>query len=111
MLARRFLIVSVFFLCCFEFCSLAPGQQGSPDVTRKVVHKTDPVYPEVAKRMSLSGTVKVIAVVAPDGSVKKVEPLGGSPLLVQAAADAISKWKYAPASAESRESVELHFNP
>jgi TonB family protein len=111
MRTRHCLILSVFFLCCFEFCSLALGQQNSSDVTRKVVHQTNPVYPEAAKRLNLAGTVKVLAVVAPDGSVKKVEPLGGSPLLVQAAADAITKWKYAPASSESREPVELHFNP
>jgi membrane protein involved in colicin uptake len=52
----------------------------------------------------------VVAAVAPDGSVKKVEPVGGSPILVQAAANAISRWKYAP-GAESKEIVELHFTP
>jgi outer membrane biosynthesis protein TonB len=60
--------------------------------------------------MGLGGTVKVVAVVGPDGSVKKVEPVGGSPILVQAAETAISQWKYAP-GAESQESVELHFTP
>jgi len=60
--------------------------------------------------MNLGGTVKVIAVVASDGSVKKVEPVGGSPILVQAAQSAISQWKYAPGS-ESKETVELHFTP
>jgi membrane protein involved in colicin uptake len=48
--------------------------------------------------------------VGPDGSVKKVEPVGGSPILVQAAETAISQWKYAP-GVESQESVELHFTP
>jgi outer membrane biosynthesis protein TonB len=61
--------------------------------------------------MNLSGTVKVVAVVAPDGTVKNVQPVGGSPLLLQAAEDAVYKWKYAPAGAESKEPVELHFNP
>lgn len=61
--------------------------------------------------MNLSGTVKVFAVVAPDGKVKSVEPVGGSPLLIQAAQDAIMQWKFAPAGAESKELIELHFNP
>jgi outer membrane biosynthesis protein TonB len=61
--------------------------------------------------MNLGGTVRVIAVVSPDGAVKKVEPLGGSPLLVQAAESAVSQWKFAPAGAESREIIELHFVP
>jgi outer membrane biosynthesis protein TonB len=60
--------------------------------------------------MNLGGTVKVIAVVGPDGSVKRVEPVGGSPLLVQAAQNAVTQWKFA-AGVESRETVELHFTP
>ena len=55
-------------------------------------------------------SVRVIAVVASDGNVKKVEPVGGSPLLVQAAENAIAQWKYAPGG-ETRETVELHFTP
>ena len=39
----------------------------------------DPLYPEVAKRMNLGGVVKVVAVVATDGSVKKVEAGGRQP--------------------------------
>jgi membrane protein involved in colicin uptake len=60
--------------------------------------------------MNLAGTVKVLAVVAPDGSVTRVEPVGGSPILVQAAESAIAKWKYVPGT-ESKEPVELHFTP
>jgi TonB family protein len=70
----------------------------------------DLLYPEMAKRMNLSGTVKLFAVVAPDGSVKSVAPVGGRPRLVESAENAIRKWKYAPASAESKELVELHFH-
>jgi TonB family protein len=69
-----------------------------------------PTYPAAALRMGLGGTVKVIAVVASDGSVKKVEPIGGNPLFIEAAQNAISQWKYA-AGGESRENVELHFTP
>ena len=61
--------------------------------------------------MNVSGTVKLIAVVAPDGKVKAIEPLGGSPLLIEAAKQAISQWKYAPSAGESREVVEMHFDP
>jgi TonB family protein len=70
----------------------------------------EPRYPDVARRMNLSGTVKVVAVVAADGKVKKVQPVGGSPVLVQAAESAVSQWKFAP-GAESNETIELHFTP
>lgn len=64
----------------------------------------------MARKIGLGGTVKVVAVVAADGDVKSVEPMGGSPLLIKAAEDAVAKWKFAP-GAESRQTVELHFNP
>jgi outer membrane biosynthesis protein TonB len=60
--------------------------------------------------MNLGGVVRVVADVAPDGTVRKVEPVGGSPLLVQAAEEAVLKWKFA-AGAESKETLELHFTP
>jgi len=60
--------------------------------------------------MNLGGTVKVVAVVAPDGDVKSVEPKGGSPILLKAAEDAVSKWKFATGG-ESREIIEVRFAP
>lgn len=87
------------------------GRAQESSANRRIVQQTAPVYPEVAKRMNLSGTVKVIATVAPDGKVKTVEPMGGSPVLIVAAKDAVSHWKFATGPAESREVIELHFNP
>lgn len=107
----RFVLFLAFSLS-YTFGSAMPAQSQQSDVetTRKVVRKVEPQYPALAKRMNLGGVVKVVAVVAPDGKVKKVEPVGGSPVLVQAAESAIYQWKYAPGS-ESRETVELHFTP
>ena len=48
--------------------------------------------------MNLAGTVKVLAVVRRTARVKSVQPMGGSPVLIQAAQDAVYKWKFAPAS-------------
>jgi TonB family protein len=75
-----------------------------------VLQKTNPVYPDIAKRMNLAGTVKVVAVVLTDGMVKSVEPVGGSPVLLKAAQDAVVKWRFAPGG-ESRELIELRFDP
>jgi TonB family protein len=61
--------------------------------------------------MHISGNVKVEAVVAPNGKVKLVEIKGGHPVLAQAAADAVSRWKWEPADHESREPVEVKFVP
>ena len=107
---RYVLLLFLFFLAFFGPTRSAQSQQASTEGLRRVVRKTSPTYPELAKRMNLSGTVKVIAVVGTDGEVKAVEPVGGSPVLLRAAEDAVAKWKFAP-GAESKEPVELHFNP
>jgi TonB family protein len=87
------------------------GQQEQPVTLRRVVNKVAPEYPRTARDMNLGGTVKVEAVVASNGTVKSVEIRGGHPLLAVAAVGAISKWKWEPAAHETREPVELKFNP
>jgi TonB family protein len=82
-----------------------------PDHGRKVAHRVMPSYPELAKQMRITGTVRLVAVVAPNGTVKMTEPVGGSPVLLKAAEDAVMKWKYAPGPEESKELIELHFSP
>jgi len=104
---RYFAVIFLLVSCC-----LVGAQNSQPaENSRKILRQAMPVYPEIARRMNLTGTVKVFAVITPDGSVKAVEPVGGSPVLVQAASDAILKWKFAAASAESKELIELHFHP
>ena len=110
MRARYHLVLFLLLSCIFVASRTAQSQSSAADV-RKVVRRTQPSYPEVAKRMNLAGTVKVLATVAPDGTVKRVQPMGGSPVLIQAASDAVYKWKFAPAGAESKEPIELHFDP
>jgi TonB family protein len=110
MRVRRLLVLFLMLSFCSVLAGSAPAQS-SPAEMRRVVRKTLPTYPEIAKRMNLVGTVKVLATVAPDGTVKSVQPMGGSPVLIQAAEDAVNKWKFTPASAESKELIELHFDP
>jgi len=108
---RRRLILVLSTLLTIGVGVIAQTQESSKQLERKIVRQTIPRYPEIARRMNLTGTVKVVAVVAPDGRVTAVQPMGGSPVLIQAAQDAISQWKFAPAGSESRQVVELHFNP
>ena len=108
---RNLLILFSLLACCFGATIIAQNNQSSTDSGRKVLRNTTPVYPEMAKRMRLVGTVKVTATVSPDGSVKLVEPIGGSPVLIMAAKDAVYKWRFAPASGETKEIIEIHFAP
>jgi TonB family protein len=108
---RYFVIILLAFSCCLGPIEAAHGQQSSSESGRVVIHRTEPHYPDLARKMSIGGTVKVFAIVAPDGKVKSVEPAGGHPVLIEAARQAISEWKFAPASTESKELIELHFTP
>jgi len=88
----------------------SPGR-AQEEITRKVKTKISPSYPELARRMSISGVVKVQVVVAPNGSVKTTKVVGGHPLLVNAAVDAIKKWRFETASEETTGVVEFKFDP
>ena len=76
---------------------------------RKVVSRVAPFYPEVAKRMQVGGVVKLEVVVRANGRVKSTKVLGGSPVLIQAAADAVQKWKFEVAPQETTEVVQVVF--
>ena len=86
------------------------GQQ-EPSGSRKVISRTLPIYPDLARRMQMRGTVKVEVVVAPNGTVKSTKPMGGNPLLLKAATDAIENWKWSSSPQESTELIELTFRP
>ncbi len=85
--------------------------QALSEPPRKIVNKVDPVYPELARRMQTSGTVRIEAVVTPSGSPKFMQVIGGNPVLAKAAVDAIENWKWVPASHESKELIILNFRP
>ncbi len=107
---RYVLLLLLLSSYCFGPAGMAQSQQTSTESARRILRKTVPLYPEVAKRIKLGGTVKVVAVVAADGEVKSVEPKGGSPILLKAAEDAVAKWKFA-SGGESREIIEVRFAP
>ena len=77
---------------------------------RKVSARVAPVYPELAKRMHIHGVVRIEAIVRPNGTVKSTRVLGGNPVLVDAAQEAVGKWKFEPTQAETTEPVQLTFD-
>ena len=76
---------------------------------RKVKSKILPATPELARRMSITGKVKIEVVIAPDGRVKSSRAMGGHPVLVQSCLDAIKDWKFEPAPEETTQVVEFDF--
>lgn len=93
------------------YAPAAKAQQEQSEGGRKVVIRIMPHYPEMARTLNLRGSVKAEAVVKPNGQVKSVDVRGGHPILVRAAEDAIYKWKWEPAARETREPIEVRFDP
>jgi len=84
---------------------------GQSELTRKVRTRVAPAYPELARRMNLHGSVKVLVTVLPNGDLKDTKVMGGNPILVNAAMDALKKWRFEPAAEESSGTVEFKFGP
>ena len=71
-------------------------RQGGNVQQAKLVNMVRPVYPPLAKQARISGTVRLHAIIAKDGSVIQLEIVQGHPLLVQSALDAVRQWRYQP---------------
>jgi len=85
---------------------LAQEQHGS---SRQVTKRVTPDYPELAKRMNLTGKVRVEVVIAADGRVKQTRPVGGHPVLLQSVERAVRDWRFAPAGEQTTQVVEMEF--
>ena len=85
------------------------AQDAQGEIARRVKSKVAAVYPELARKMNLTGTVKVSVIVAPNGTVKDAKVVGGHPLLANAALDAIRKWRFEPATGETSGIVDFKF--
>ncbi len=85
------------------------AQDKTEDARRRVTHKVVPSYPSIARHWHLTATVKLLAAVAPDGLVKSVRTLGGNPVFVPAAVEAVRHWKYEVSTKETAEMVALTF--
>jgi TonB family protein len=61
---------------------------------RHVRHYVRPTLPEIAKKMNLHGSVKLEIEIAASGKVTGVRTLGGHPVLVEAATQAVRDWQF-----------------
>jgi protein TonB len=109
---RSIAIVGTLFL--FTSAALVPklkAQEASTDaVKRKVKTRVVPDFPILARQMNVTGKVKIEVTISADGHVTSTKVVGGSPLLVGAAQDAIKRWRFEAAPKESTEIIEFNFN-
>jgi TonB family protein len=98
--------------CFFMAMALILGVVNlSAQDNRKVLSNPEPPYPEVARRLRLSGVVKVQVTIAPDGKIKDAKIMGGHPIFVNSVEQTLKDWKYAPSSTETTAQLEFTFRP
>jgi TonB family protein len=98
------------------FLVVGPGrvraqQAQNEEIVRRAKTKVQPTYPELARKMNITGTVKIEVVVAPNGTVKDARIVGGHPVLAGAALEAAKKWRFEPAPGESSGIIDFKFEP
>jgi periplasmic protein TonB len=71
-------------------------QVGGDVQAAKIINRVIPTYPAMARQSRIAGTVKLIGVIAKDGTVQKLQVVSGHPFLVQAALAAVRQWVYRP---------------
>jgi TonB family protein len=91
--------------------AIGRAQEAQGEIVRRAKTKVQPAYPDLARKMNITGTVKVEVTVAPNGTVKDARVVGGHPVLASAALEAIKKWRFEPATRESSGVVDFKFEP
>jgi periplasmic protein TonB len=94
----------------------APIRVGGNIRQPRLITKVDPIYPPLARQSRIQGEVVIDAIIDPQGNVSQAKIISGHPMLIQAALDAIRKWKYEPTllngqpvAVELQAHVQFHF--
>ena len=61
---------------------------------QQLIHKVEPLYPQLAREARIQGTVRFVAIIARDGHVQNLQMVSGHPLLVESARQAVAQWVY-----------------
>lgn len=78
---------------------------------RRVLHRVEPKYPDDLKRHNIGGAVRLSIEITPQGTVRKISPIGGNPILLESAMTAVKQWKYTPAESTQTVEVKIDFIP
>jgi periplasmic protein TonB len=73
-----------------------PLKVGGDVQAARIITRVLPAYPAIAKQSRISGTVRLLCVIAKDGTVQKLQVVSGHPFLTRAALDAVRQWVYRP---------------
>lgn len=72
---------------------IRPGGRVEPP---RLIFQPKPEYPALAKMARIQGTVQLEAVISTGGTIQALKAVSGHPLLVNAAVESVSRWRYQP---------------
>jgi protein TonB len=61
-----------------------------------LIYRVQPVYPALARQARIQGPVELRAIISKTGTIENLTVVGGHPMLVTAAVDAVKHWRYRP---------------
>jgi len=61
-----------------------------------LVRRVQPIYPPLARMARIQGPVVVAAIITRVGTMEHVQAISGHPMLIPAAVEAVSQWRYKP---------------
>ncbi len=61
-----------------------------------LIRRVQPEYPPIARSARIQGQVVLAAVISKEGTIENLRALAGHPMLVHAALEAASQWRYRP---------------
>ena len=90
------------------------GAVGGQVQHARLIKQTKPIYPPLARQAHIQGIVRLEAIIAKDGTIQRLRAATGHPMLVQAALDAVRRWRYQPTylngqPVEVATTLDVHF--
>ncbi len=89
-----------------SFSRVQPPPLAPPPVKREfrtssmlegsLIRRVQPLYPPLARSARIQGSVLLAAEISKDGTIKDLKLISGHPMLVPAALQAVSQWRYRP---------------
>jgi protein TonB len=61
-----------------------------------LIRRVQPDYPPIARSARIQGQVVLAAIISKEGTIENLRALAGHPMLVHAALEAVSQWRYRP---------------
>jgi periplasmic protein TonB len=61
-----------------------------------LIRRVQPVYPPLARSARIQGPVVLTALISKAGTIEDLHAISGPPMLVRAAVEAVSQWRYRP---------------